>query len=145
MNQVIFTIIIANRSEVMRDLQYIRETSEDLSSIYEVGKIQLDLIGTDVTLDEVIVTLFQEEVYFVPKVRVNTDLGIDAENMYPILINKSTNETMVDYSNPLHIEKKLQLLLLFAILIYFQDNAKGVRQNVFLNLFKENLIKSINK
>jgi hypothetical protein len=133
------------RGGTMYDLDYIREFTEDFYSIVKVGEISPDLLGTHVTVKDVIITFNQDEVYFIPEILANDNPGVDAENMYPIWIHEKTGEFKVDYSNPIPIEPKLLLPLAFAVLIYFQDNAKGVRQNAFLKLFKDKLIELINK
>lgn len=129
----------------MYDLDYIREFTEDLYSIVQVGDIDPEILGTYVTMKNVIVTIAQEEIYFIPEIFASTNPGIDAENMYPVWIHETTRETKIDYSNPIPIETKLQLPLAFAVLIYFQDHAKGIRQKAFLNLFKENLLAYVNQ
>ncbi|MDQ1143809.1 hypothetical protein QE429_000636 [Bacillus sp. SORGH_AS 510] len=129
----------------MYDLNSIREITKEFFSIYEVGEISPDLFGLNVTMKDVIMVLDQEEVYFIPEIFASDSPGVDAKDMYPVWIHETTKEFKVDYSNPITIDSKLKLPLAFAVLIYFQDHAKGVRQKTFLNLFKEKLIATVNK
>ncbi|CAN7381722.1 hypothetical protein [Rossellomorea sp. LjRoot5] len=127
------------------DLNTIRKITEENLSIVQVGEISADLLGTQLTMKDVIVTIAQEEVYFTSEIFVHDGPGVDMDNFYPIMMHETTKETMIDYDSPITFKPNMRWPLGLAVLIYLHDNAKGIRQNAFLQNYKTKTIEVANQ
>lgn len=127
----------------MYDLNSIREYTKNNISIFEAGEIKADLLGTSVIMKDVIITIDQDEIFFIPEVYANENAYVEAKTMYPILIHETTKKFKVDYSEPLEIQSSWMWPLAFAVLIHFHDHADGIRQKTFSKLFKEKVLDAV--
>jgi hypothetical protein len=124
-------------------IELMRKYTEANISIHKTGEISADFLGQDITMKDVTIA-FGEHIYFVPELYANQNFYIEAKEVYPYLFNPETNELKID-TESLEFKRELLEYFIYAIFIYLHDHAKGVKQKVFYNLYKEKLEEMLNK
>lgn len=119
-------------------IELIRELTEANIRIHNTGEITADLFGTDITMRDVMISI-GEYVYLVPELYANQNFYIEAKVVYPFLFNPEIDDLKLDKSQPISLKPDELEYFIYAIFIYLHDHAKGVKQKVFYNLYKEKL------
>jgi hypothetical protein len=127
----------------MLDFEIIRDFTEDHIMILKVGRIDADLLGQYAALQDVIITVGQDLLWFVPEIYVNQNLYVKADKVHPLLMHDVTGEVKVDDSETITLESNHLEALIYAVLIYFHDNAKGISQKAFYRVISEKVEKNL--
>ncbi|MBJ8189662.1 hypothetical protein JDS79_22335 [Bacillus cereus] len=128
---------------IIFDFEELKKTAEETVMLCEVREINLNFFSTKMTMERMTVNV-GGNMFYLPKLEAETNGNVIADDMYPILFHPESKDYVIDNSSPAEFKDNGAVLggLIFAILIYLHENARGIKQETFYKIYMENLARN---